>query len=1043
MRSKRIVSLIVSLLLLLNQSLYANATLKATDNGAKIIANGDINLNSTTITNQGDISSGGTTTLNASGNIYNEGGNIHADNALMLQANGGIYNISSNLSAQVIAINANTFQSDMDVKNISQTYAGIGSQNSQLLSDMSTLNALNGISIQTKNTLSLIGTTLNAGGALSLVSTEGDIAIASKTHEDSFDFNIKGGYNKGKSVEHLASSLNAENISINANQVNVIASDLAAKKDIVLQGKESVSILAENDLAYTESKLKTKGSFGSKKTTLDMSHKESVVQSNLNANNILIQSSDASVTLEAANLIAKENIVVDAKADINVLAKQYREGEMHSVTKSSFGGLKQSASMNRVDALNAKEAELRTEALNIIMKSGNDIKVIGSNIDAASDLQLQAANEVLIAAAQEFSQNEQWSKKSSFNLGNMLASIATLGLVKTGPVYEMEFKKDDKTAITAKSSNINSGNNITVNSGSAKVVGSNVNAEKNIQATTSTGSIEVLSAEESAKTSSEHKKTEVSLGNILEAAKNLTPSLGDAKLKLTVAEATYDNTAKTTDSLTHKSSSVTSKSGDIVMDSKKDIMIDGSTLEAAKTVSLSTKEGDITIKESIDTHKENAKDKHASADISLTVQNEYVEIGSAVKAAADSAEQLKKVKDDYSNYKSEVSKLESTLSDLKARYKAKEAGIDPEDISDLTDLIDNVKDTEKYYVAAIAAATVDLASKTTAIASQTATAAASSATYGFSAGISLDVKGEDILQNAGYTKSLASSIYGNDIILKTNTATDTTTTVSGSNVVAENDLSITTHDLHVKSSVDTSTSKQDTKDLSGTLSMTMYGGGSGLGASVGYGEGHESSDSTTNTNSNLIAKNINIETTNDASFKGATVKADDTLNVKVGGDLSVESQRDSSSSNSNGFNVSASASLGSDKDYTSGSAAQQGKLNNTVGARTGDGLGSAGGSYGASTGTTQSKQTVLTSLTGDKVNIEVENNTNIKGALIAAGKTNEQGEFEDNGKLKLKTDTLTFANSTNSQYSSSNSFNVGTNIGFGSKTNTQTNVEWL
>jgi len=75
-----------------------------------------------------------------------------------------------------------------------------------------------------------------------------------------------------------------------------------------------------------------------------------------------------------------------------------------------------SLKMNRVDALNAKEAQLRTEALNIIMKSGNDIKVIGSNIDAASDLQLQAANEVLIAAAQELSQSEQWSKKSSFNL---------------------------------------------------------------------------------------------------------------------------------------------------------------------------------------------------------------------------------------------------------------------------------------------------------------------------------------------------------------------------------------------------------------------------------------------------------------------------------------------------------------------------------------------------------------------------------------------------------------------------------------------------
>ena len=149
-------------------------------------------------------------------------------------------------------------------------------------------------------------------------------------------------------------------------------------------------------------------------------------------------------------------------------------------------------------------------------------------------------------------------------------------------------------------------------------------------------------------------------------------------------------------------------------------------------------------------------------------------------------------------------------------------------------------------------------------------------------------------------------------------------------------------------------------------------------------------------------------------------------------------------------NVSVSASLGNDKEYTANEKNYenkkdyynaQDKLNNTVGARVGDGIGSSGASFGANAGTTQSKQTVLTSLTGDNVNIEVEKNTNIKGALIAAGSTNEQGQFEDNGNLKLKTDTLTFANSTDSTYNSSNSFNVGTNIGFETKTNTQTNVE--
>lgn len=994
-----------------------------TSDGAKIAA-GEIDLViQDTLLNEGLIASEGTLKVATGKTLTNQNGAITSGGTMALTSGGVLENLSGTIqSGGDMSLTAQSITSTALTQDKTYNY-GQGYQTTTQKGKAAQFTSGSNLVMQTNDDITLANTNAQATGNIALTSTNGAVNIEALETKENYDFQLKNGYNRGNSITNHISTMEGKNIAINANQVSVIASNMSASENIILEGKEGVNILATNDLTYQDTKIttKTKGFMGGKQTKQDTTYKESVVQSNLNAKNILIKADTGSATLEAANLIAKENIVVDAKTDINVLAKQYREGEMHSTTKSSWGGLSKSASMDRTDALNAKAAQLRTEALNIIMKSGNDIKVIGSNIDAAADLQLQAANEVLIAAAQEFSQSEQWSKKSSFNLGNLITSLSTLGLAKTGPVYESEFKKDDKTQVKAKSSNINSGNNIIIDSGSAKVVGSNLGAEKTIQATTNTGSIEVLSAEESAKTSSIHKKTEVSLGNILQMAQDLNPKLGETKIKLTVAEATYDNTAKTTDSLTHKSSSVTSKSGDIVMDSKKDITVDGSKLDAAKTVKLTTQEGDVTIKESIDTYTENSKDKHTSASISVTVQNEYVEIASAVKAAADSAEQLKKVKDDYSKYKDEVSKLESTLSDVKARYKAKEAGIDFEDIGDLQDLIDNVKDNEKYYVAAIAAATVDLASKTAAVFSQVATASTSYLTWGFSVGLALDMKGSQLVAENLQTQSLASSIYGNDILIKTNTAKESTTTISGSNVMAENDINIQTHDLHVKSSTDTTSSKQDSKDLSGSVSMTMYGGGSGMGASLGYGEGHQSSDSTTNTNSNLIAKNINIETSNDASFKGATVSADDTLNVKVGGDLSVESQRDSSSSNSKGFNVSASASLGKDDTYAS----------TAFGPRIGNGLGSTGGSYGANAGTSQSKQTVLTSLTGDNVNIEVEKNTNIKGALIAAGETNEQGQFEDNGKLKLKTDTLTFANSTNSQYSSSNSYNVGTNIGYG------------
>jgi len=213
MRSKQVISVIVSLFLLLNQTLYASPALaKTTDNGAKIIAANNINLSVDTLTNQGEIKAGSDVTITASKNIYNEGGAITSGENLTLQAGSGIYNISSDLSAKALSISAETFQSDIDAQTLSKTYAGIGTQTSQLLSDTSTISATDSISIKTTKDLSLIGTTLNSGGDVTLASTEGNIIISSKTHTDTYDFKTRNGYGKGTSVHEVGSSINANTI---------------------------------------------------------------------------------------------------------------------------------------------------------------------------------------------------------------------------------------------------------------------------------------------------------------------------------------------------------------------------------------------------------------------------------------------------------------------------------------------------------------------------------------------------------------------------------------------------------------------------------------------------------------------------------------------------------------------------------------------------------------------------------------------------------------------------------------------------------------
>ncbi|WP_164698844.1 hemagglutinin repeat-containing protein, partial [Aliarcobacter skirrowii] len=245
-------------------------------------------------------------------------------------------------------------------------------------------------------------------------------------------------------------------------------------------------------------------------------------------------------------------------------------------------------------------------------------------------------------------------------------------------------------------------------------------------------------------------------------------------------------------------------------------------------ITLSSTVGDVNILSSTDSYSQNIDEKHGSAKISLTLQNEYVEIAQAVDSAVKSAEQLKQTKDDYSNYKSEVKKLENNLSKLKQSYKNKEVGVDYSDIEDLSDFIDNLKSQEKYYVAAISSATADLASKTTAIATQSAAAAASSGTLGFSAGLSLDVDGSKTNTQNKTTSSNSSNLVSNSITI--NTKEDTN--IIGSNLVANDSLNINTTNLNVKASQDTTSIRQDSESLNGSVNFTMYGGGGGT-ASLG------------------------------------------------------------------------------------------------------------------------------------------------------------------------------------------------------------------
>ena len=138
------------------------------------------------------------------------------------------------------------------------------------------------------------------------------------------------------------------------------------------------------------------------------------------------------------------------------------------------------------------------------------------------------------------------------------------------------------------------------------------------------------------------------------------------------------------------------------------------------------------------------------------------------------------------------------------------------------------------------------------------------------------------------------------------------------------------------------------------------------------------------------------------------------LNLKVGNNLSLESTRDikDASSKSKGINLSVSYSGATNaKNFASGDRS----------------LSSVGASISKSSSNTKIKQTNLSSITANELNVEVAKNTHLKGSLLAAGEYDKDNTFIDNHNLNLKTNTLSYENLSNTSYAKGTNFSIGAN----------------
>ncbi|MDD3325399.1 MAG: filamentous hemagglutinin N-terminal domain-containing protein, partial [Sulfurospirillaceae bacterium] len=361
--------------------------------------------------------------------LTNKNGSILSKGTMRLVSNNELENLSGTIqSSGDMSINAGTINSSALTQDKTYSYER-GSQSVTLKGKASQFISGGDLAMQTNDDITLKNTQIQATENITLSSLNGNINTEALETKSSYNFTLNKGYNKGNSITNASSSLEGKNINLNANQVNIIASNLTATEDITIEGKDSVNVLAANDLVASEMQIKTKGGlFGGKSTKKDETQDTTVVGSTINAKNINIDTK--ALSIQGSKLSAEQVVIV---SDII---------ELISLTQSSYENhfSDKSGIMTRTIATKGKIKEEVVPALievrNQLIVNNKDITdklstdTIVKTLSSQSDLTVEQIN--LIKA---YAKSDEWDKHMTTlsGMGSLIvAAIITICTMGAG-----------------------------------------------------------------------------------------------------------------------------------------------------------------------------------------------------------------------------------------------------------------------------------------------------------------------------------------------------------------------------------------------------------------------------------------------------------------------------------------------------------------------------------------------------------------------------------------------------------------------------------
>ena len=685
--------------------------------------------------------------------------------------------------------------------------------------------------------------------------------------------------------------------------------------------------------------------------------------------------------MQAANVNATGALSIEAGSiDIeSVSNSSYRSSKSSSKSWSSS-----KISTNKSFSSENLGSDLAGATVLLVTNAG-DIDITGSRLQAETQMALESAGDIRIAAGKNESLVESHRQKSSWFSG--------------GSIFSEKEDLAGRVTQTAVSSQISAASLSLHADEDIELVGAEIGVDDSLRATAQNISVENAYNEDTRY--SKHTEISVSMNDLVSNAGNLDELVSeeDGKLTLSLAKASYSNAESFSQNNTAVSSLI--QAGNIEFnayeagDEAGDILIRGSDLVADDSITLNAG-GDVAILESKSVSSSEDLTQEGSAELKFTFQNEYDQAIRAIQAVKDSERDLRHAKEAYDDYRDDLAEQKQKLEQLRVQFANGEGFVEQADVDEFQRRLNRLEGDKEFYQANIVLATATLASKTTALVQQIGRAAASSGTYGFNVSLQLDIDALEQEVNQYYEQNVASTLSANEIAINAGDST----VIRGSNLLAQDSIDIDAEHIDIQAAASHSRQSDRQQQINISQSWDMLSAADApvpnpavdaesLGGSISGSSSKTTSNSTRYTNSQLLAANIRLNASADMRIQGANVHADETLEINTR-NLTLASVQDSSYSETRSGGVSYSGS---------------------------------GSGVNAANSENEHLQTQLTRLSGGQVNIQVQDHTDIQGAVIAA--IDEKGK--DNGQLNLSTNTLSAGSLINTVQNDSQS--LGLNAG--------------